>query len=182
MSSGAVRYTPAYSFEDYELWEGDWELWDGVPVSMSPSPVPRHQSIGLQICIALDAAVKDDKCDCAVVYETDWRLKPNTVVRPDIAVVCKGLPETFIDYPPALIVEVLSPSTQDKDRTAKKRLYEEQGVQIYLIADPQTNTIEASQLIDGEYADVPALDGVLSVQWNKDCRAEIRLKDVFAER
>lgn len=86
MPSGGVRKTSQYSFEDYELWEGDWELWDGAPVSTSPSPIPRHQLVGFRLCLALNAAVETDACHCLVLYETDWRIGKNTVVRPDIAV------------------------------------------------------------------------------------------------
>lgn len=181
MSSDAVRYTPEYSFEDYELWEGDWELWDGVPVSMSPSPTPRHQLVSLRLSVALSAAIESDACDCLVLYETDWRIGKNTAVRPDIAVLCQGLPESFIDYPPSLIIEVLSPSTEDKDRTAKKQLYEDQGVTAYLLVDPKKETIEVFELVDGKYVATPVEGHSLPLQWHDNCKATICVSDVFRE-
>lgn len=39
----AIRYIPTYTVADYERWEGEWELWDGVPVAMSSAPIFRHQ-------------------------------------------------------------------------------------------------------------------------------------------
>ncbi|PAY20868.1 hypothetical protein CKO51_03770 [Rhodopirellula sp. SM50] len=43
--SSAPRYVPHYTIEDYRRWEGDWELIDGVPVSMSPSSFGPHKRV-----------------------------------------------------------------------------------------------------------------------------------------
>ena len=32
-------YVETYTYEDYKRWEGDWELIDGVPLAMAPSPI-----------------------------------------------------------------------------------------------------------------------------------------------
>jgi hypothetical protein len=37
---------PRYTYEDYKLWEGDWELIKGYPYAMSPSPKRKHQETG----------------------------------------------------------------------------------------------------------------------------------------
>lgn len=37
------NYVPRYTVEDHALWEGEWELWSGAPVAMSPSPDMVHQ-------------------------------------------------------------------------------------------------------------------------------------------
>ncbi len=47
--SRALKYIPNYTLTDYRRWEGDWELWDGIPVSMSPSPFGTHQWAATQI-------------------------------------------------------------------------------------------------------------------------------------
>jgi Uma2 family endonuclease len=182
MGSDAVRYTPHYSAAEYRQWEGDWELWDGIPVCMSPSPTAKHQMVGLNIASILkDAVGQTNQCDCIVIHETDWQISDATVVRPDIAVLCHGLPDQFIDYPPSLIVEILSPSTAAKDRTAKRQLYASEGVSIYLIVDPDTKSVEAMQLADSEYQLLDCDGEVLSVDWNDHCRAFIRFADVFSE-
>ncbi len=54
----------------------------------------------------------------------------NTVVQPDIVVVCD---ETKLDDKgcrgaPDLVVEILSPSTASRDHITKKSLYEKHGV------------------------------------------------------
>lgn len=32
-----------YSYNDYKDWEGNWELINGYPIAMSPSPKRTHQ-------------------------------------------------------------------------------------------------------------------------------------------
>jgi Uma2 family endonuclease len=50
------------------------------------------------------------------------------------------------------LFEILSPSTQRKDRGIKFQLYQEQGVPYYIMADPETCITEAYQLgADGKY-------------------------------
>jgi len=148
---------------------------------MSPSPTARHQIVAGNLFSQLRSQiVRNDRCDCVVVYETDWQIGNSTVVRPDISVLCKGLPNQFIDYPPSVIVEVLSPSTADKDRTVKRQLYEGQGVASYLLVDPDFGIIEALQLADGKYLPLDAEDGTLTIRWDDACHATIQMSKVFA--
>ena len=39
------KFVPRYTVDDYSQWKGDWELWDGVPIAMSPSPFDRHAEL-----------------------------------------------------------------------------------------------------------------------------------------
>jgi len=36
---------PRYIYEDYRHWQGDWELIDGYPFAMAPSPYGKHQKL-----------------------------------------------------------------------------------------------------------------------------------------
>ena len=56
--------------------------------------------------------------------------------------------------PPALIIEILSPSNMKTDRTIKFELYQENGVQFYLMVDPLKERVEAFELIDNKYKQV----------------------------
>lgn len=182
MCSQAVRYTPRYSASDYRQWEGDWELWDGTAVCMSPSPTAKHQLVGLNLATILKNAIaENNNCQCLVVYETDWQISDSTVVRPDIAVLCQGLPESLIDYAPSVIVEVSSPSTAKKDRTEKRQLYELEGVAVYLIVDPDSSTVEAMQLVDEKYQLIHEKDQVLKIEWEDHCSMAISVPDVFRQ-
>ena len=121
--STAGRYLPHYTVADYEQWEGDWELWQGIPVAMSPSPFGPHQNCSLRIARSLLAAIEAAKCQAVVLQEVDWIISDDTVVRPDVLVLCGGVPERHVTQSPALIVEILSPSTADRDRNEKLGLY-----------------------------------------------------------
>jgi Uma2 family endonuclease len=137
------------------MWEGDWELIDGLPVAMSPSPKRKHQGIGGKIYSHIRNAMDQapDTCgNCEVVYELDWIVSDTTVLRPDIAVICDEAGD-FISHAPVLLVEILSPSTALKDRHVKYEMYQEQGVRYYIIVDPATMSYRAYQLRDGAYYD-----------------------------
>jgi len=148
-----IKYIPQYDYSDYEKWEGDWELIDGYPFSMSPSASGRHQFVSAQLLHRIMKCLEGKECtnECYVYAELDWIIDNINVVRPDLAVVCGNKVEKFIEIPPVLIVEILSESSVYRDRIVKKELYEFHGIKYYLIADPETKTVEVFELIDGKY-------------------------------
>jgi Uma2 family endonuclease len=70
------------------------------------------------------------------------RLGSRNVFLPDLAFIPAAkvplLTETHIPFAPALVVEVLSPRTADRDVGPKFAAYEEHGVDEYWVLDPQT--------------------------------------------
>ena len=44
-----TEYIPRYTIEDYRLWEGNWELIEGILFAMTPSPVGKHQKVAVRI-------------------------------------------------------------------------------------------------------------------------------------
>lgn len=50
-------------------------------------------------------------------------MEEDTVVQPDVLIVCKPITKNFLDFPANLVVEILSPSTVLKDRNSKILLY-----------------------------------------------------------
>lgn len=145
--STVPRYEPRYTIDDYRHWEGRWELWNGFPVSMTPSPFGRHAKALTDAAAtfkqAVDAAEADDAgCRATVLTEIDWIVAADTVVRPDLVVVCGGVPERHVESPPAIVVEVLSAATRQRDQTVKRELYREQGVGWYVLIDPDAGSVE----------------------------------------
>ena len=65
----------------------------------------------------------------------------STVVRPDFVAVCGGPPEGHVVSAPALAVEVVSPSSKDRDQIFKCDLYRDKQVGNYLIVDPQQRSV-----------------------------------------
>ena len=155
MSTGR-KYLPRYTIEDYLQWEGDWELIDGIAVSMAASPVRAHQRVAMRISAALFDALKVEGCrDCEVLYGLDWHVDEHTSVRPDIVVVCDAGTLEYLKSPPALVVEILSPSTAEKDRTFKFDIYQAQRVKYYMIADPDSDSTDVFELVGDRYVQQP---------------------------
>jgi Uma2 family endonuclease len=72
-----------YTLDDYRRWEGDWELIQGFPLAMPPSPGLEHQRVSAAIFRQLDEAL--DHCPkCEALFE----FADDTVVRPDVLVIC----------------------------------------------------------------------------------------------
>ena len=147
----ADKYRPRFTYEDYLAWEGRWELIDGMPYAMSPAPAPGHQEINLTLGSLLKTILKKECAKCKVYLPIDWKISENTVVQPDLLIVCREIKKKFLDFIPALIVEILSPSTAYKDRHEKLELYEQEGVHYYLIVDPHFKKVEIFELVSGKY-------------------------------
>lgn len=144
--STAKRYLPSYTVSDYLAWQGDWELWEGIPIAMTPSPFGPHSQAVSKLITSLQIAVEGSNCHASVLTELDWIISEFTVVRPDIMVVCGEPPSEHLQDTPALVVEVFSPSTQQRDAGAKLELYASRGVMHYLMVDPHSQTCIACHL------------------------------------
>lgn len=140
----AEKLIPNYTVDDYATWKGDWELWDGIPVSMAPRPFGPHSAAVVQIIASLVAQLHD--CHAQVLTELDWIVDQNNVIRPDVVVVCGEVPERHIESPPALIVEVLSDATRQRDTIHKPRLCREHDVE-YVLVDPATKTVNRDEVV-----------------------------------
>ena len=154
---GAVkRY---YSISEFYTLTGDekCELIDGIIYKLT-APSGIHQMICTMITTALFNFVKDRNGKCLVFgaapnIELDGSQKDggNTVVLPDVLVLCdrEKLERGNIVGAPDFVVEVLSPSTQKKDKTLKLQKYLNAGVREYWIVDPKKKNIVA-YVDDGE--------------------------------
>lgn len=177
--STAPRYLPRYTIDDYRLWQGDWELWNGVAISMTPSPFGRHSRLLIDVGSALKAAVQAAGCDATVLGEIDWIVAQDTVLRPDLVVVCGHEPERHLEQTPAIVVEILSDSTRERDCVHKRSIYEQRAVPIYLIVDPDSSQLTALQLDPhGRYAEIP-VSNPLAFDICDDCRILVNLAGWF---
>ena len=148
--SEVVRILPHYTYGDYVKWEGQWELIDGIPHAMSPLPVPKHQIISANLIAEFRMGLKNCKL-CKVSQPLDYVIDDDTILQPDILIVCREIQKKFLDFPPELVVEVLSPSTALKDRHTKFAIYQSQRIKYYLIISPETEEVEVYQLENDKY-------------------------------
>jgi len=142
-----------------------YELIDGE-VYLLASPSFKHQVAVNEIagyfynyfrgksCRSLTAPLDIRLFGFATKFEED----PN-VVQPDIVVICdeeKVNAEGRYEGIPALVVEILSPSTRGKDMAAKLNLYMKSGVREYWIVDLERESI--MQYIFSAKRDIDSLD------------------------
>jgi Uma2 family endonuclease len=144
---------PRYNYENYKNWKEDWELIHGYPFELLPSASPKHSKTQSKLIYqAIHSLEKNgEKCNCEVFTKLDWKINNETVVRPDIMVICGETDETILEFPPVLIIEILSPRNIKTARVLKFDLYRENGVNFYLMVDCQKETVEVYVLIDNLY-------------------------------
>lgn len=158
-------------------------MWNGIAVCMSPAPTPLHQYVASTLAYEIrDQLRRNERCKGLVVPEIDWRIDRNTVVRPDVLIICSGLPEKYLNYAPSFIAEVLSPSTAHKDRTAKRELYEQQHVKWYFIVDTDAEAIVVLELVNGVYVERSTSPGEIAVDIDPDCHVTVQLERIFGRR
>lgn len=177
----AVKLLPYYTYKDYCNWEGRWELIEGIPYAMSPAPSLRHQWIVVNMVSELRDAVKKSKCKHCKVYDfIDVKIEEDTILQPDCSIICKPTKRNFLDFPPALVVEILSDATALKDRITKYKIYEKFGINYYLIIDPENETVEIFHLEDSKYQlQKAAPEKSFSFSLSDDCCIEVILKNIW---
>ena len=172
-----IKHIPQYTYYDYKNWKGDWELIDGYPFARSPSATGKHQFIAGEMLFQIMNELNKGNCinNCFIYSELDWIIDTGNVVRPDLAVVCGKKVEKFIEEPPMLIIEILSETSAYRDRIVKKELYEFNKVKYYLIADPESKTVEIFELINGKYKTNTINEFVL----NKNCKISLTFEGIW---
>jgi Uma2 family endonuclease len=177
----AVQLLPHYTYEDYKIWEGKWEIIEGVPYAMSPAPLPKHQRISNSLGALFFLALKESKCKhCIASDPIDYMISEDTVVQPDLLIYCGSATKPYLDFTPKLIVEILSPSTAMKDRHTKFNLYEKAGVRWYLIINPDTEIIQIFTLENDTYVQVKEGHELrFAFQLDDKCRIEIDFEEIW---
>ncbi|MCL1918675.1 MAG: Uma2 family endonuclease [Peptococcaceae bacterium] len=173
-----------YTYSDYASWDHEtrYELINGVPYMLA-SPSQIHQKIVREISFQLTGFLRDKPCE---VFPAPFDVRLNAtdgddiVVQPDLLVVCD---KTKLDGKacvgaPDMVIEILSPSSAQKDRFTKYHLYQTAGVHEYWIVDADSQTVQAYILKDGEYVSKVYRD-TASVHVLEGC--VINLSEVFAE-
>ncbi|MEK7363605.1 MAG: Uma2 family endonuclease, partial [candidate division NC10 bacterium] len=145
------------TYKDYEALPADgrrYELHDGE-LSVTPAPSPRHQEISGNLNEILRGHVKTRGLGKVFYSPIDCILSDITVVQPDLVYLDPSrlalLSNRGIEGPPTLVVEILSPSTTEIDRSTKRQVYARHGVPYYWIVDPEARVVEAYVLSEGVY-------------------------------
>jgi len=179
MTQAARIYASHYTVAEWESWQEQWELIEGVPYCMNPAPSIRHQQICLSISSLILEKLKNKICKkCKVFIPIDWQISEDTVVQPDVLVICEPIKGIRLTFPPEAIFEILSPSTRKKDKTEKFELYQSQKVKYYTLVDPETEEVEIFTLgPEGFYQKVD-FNSTYSFEFG-ECKVEIDFKSIW---
>lgn len=158
VAKARIRFT----YEDYRslpyVERQRFELLEGELIPVTPSPGATHQWLCGELAFHLRRFVKEHQL--GRVYEAPLDVVlgeagEEQVVQPDILFIAKErgkiIHEEEIRGAPDLVVEVLSPSTAEKDRFFKRTLYARHGVKEYWLADPDSKSIELLTLGERGY-------------------------------
>jgi len=182
MSEVNLKYLPQYTYEDYENWEGKWELINGIPYAMSPAPGVEHQEVSGNIFFQLRNLLADCR-KCKTLINVDWRIlgsEDNNVLQPDNLVICKDVKGKFLTDSPVMIFEILSTSTTYKDKHIKYDIYETNGVKYYIIVDIENKSADVFELKNNKYAKtIEAKNDIVYFILEDDCSIKFNFKEIW---
>ncbi|MGH8581683.1 MAG: Uma2 family endonuclease [Gammaproteobacteria bacterium] len=141
-----------FTYEDYkslpESMEKRYELLDG-DLLMVPAPTTRHQFVSRNLEFILHSFVRTHGLGSVLYSPIDvvfGTSENREVVQPDVLFISRARASIIaapeIRGAPDLIVEVLSPGTEERDRGYKRHLYGRYGVLEYWIVDTDAESVE----------------------------------------
>ncbi len=144
------------TYEDFLLFPDDGkrhELIDGEHY-MTAAPNLRHQKLLGRLYLAIADYLRAHPGIGEVYFAPlDVVFSNWDIVEPDLLFVAADqreiLTEKNVVGAPALVVEILSPSTRSRDRQLKHRLFEKSGVREYWMIDPDCDTVTVVRRGDG---------------------------------
>ena len=147
------------TYEDYAKTPDDerWELIDGELFRM-PSPNIAHQRTSMRLLLLMAPFVEDRDLGEVFAAPMDVVLSDTDTVEPDLLFISKERMDIItrlnVQGAPDLVVEIHSPSTAQRDLTAKRELYARYGVKEYWPIDPEARTVRVLLLDDGDFVEV----------------------------
>lgn len=148
--------------QEYSQRDDAYELVQGVP-TVSPNESVRNLVVAANLGAAIRLGTHREFVAPTQVSVTLQACDPPTVRRPDV-IVCRPevVPETArIDAADVeLVVEVLSPSSIERDRVTKRDEYARAGIPAYLIVDRFAGRLMLfTDPRDGAYHNLTSTDG-----------------------
>jgi len=155
-----LDFSKTYSYADYLLWQFNErvELIKGKIFKMSPAPSMIHQTVSMNLSVAIATNFKNKPCRFfAAPFDVRLPLKnktkETTIVQPDLCIICdeSKLDAKGCNGSPDLIIEIISQNNSKHDVSTKFKLYEEAEVKEYWIVEPYDKIVLIYTLIDGKY-------------------------------
>jgi Uma2 family endonuclease len=146
---------------------GPCELIDGRIIPLSPTG-GEHGTIEGNIAYLINSHIRPRSLGWVLTGEVGiyTRRDPDRVRAADVAFVSKNqigtIPSGFLDIPPELVVEIVSPSDRWQDLREKIDEYFSIGVRALWIVEPKTRTVlvHTSPTAAVEYKETQSIVGV----------------------
>jgi len=156
---------PRVTYADLERAPEDglrYELYDGE-VFVVPAPVPRHQLVQVLVLDVLRGHAGRHG-GLAIGSPIDIVFSQYDVLQPDVVFFSAARRhlvdlDSVIRNAPDLCVEVLSASTEHRDRGRKMQIFARYAVPEYWIVDPRAETIEVYQRVGSSFALIATVSG-----------------------
>jgi Uma2 family endonuclease len=179
------------TYADFLLFPDDGkrhELIDGVHY-VTPCPNLPHQELLGRIHLAIGNFLATRRHLGRVLLSPfDVVLSDYDVVEPDLLFISGDqqsvLTNASVQGAPALVVEILSPSTRRRDEGIKRKLFDEKGVREYWLVDPKGGRISVCRrAADGSFPIVATLDHASSDRLTTPLLPEFSLSvsELFSE-
>lgn len=152
-----VDGTTRLTYEEFKHFPDDGQRHEIIHGEhyVSPSPNTDHQNASRHIQFALYEQLERPGYGQVFDAPMDLELAPTDVVQPDLIVVLDQRRDIVLRSRlrgvPDLVVEILSPSTADRDRSLKLALYESHGVPKYWLVDTDNRCVYQHRLVAGRY-------------------------------
>lgn len=164
------------------------ELIDGVHY-VTPSPKLVHQELVGRLHLAIGNFLSSRRhLGRVFVARLDVVMSEYDVVEPDLLFVAGDqqeiLTEANVQGPPALVIEILSPSTRRRDEGIKRQLFDQKGVREYWLVDPRNCRVSVCRRAeDGSFPVVLALSAATDDRLETALLPgfELSVSELFAE-
>ena len=148
------------------------EIIDG-DLYVTPSPINYHQKILLNLTGAFWMFLENHPLGELRFAPLDVILSEHNVLEPDLLLVLnehRHILQDWVRGAPDLVIEILSPTTESRDRGIKLKAYARYGIAEYWIVDPTAQVVEVYRLTaeglhlaatraKGETVETPLLPG-----------------------
>ncbi len=151
-----TKFSPAqnYTAKDY------MELPEGAPFQLihsklifMPSPTEKHQAISMALGSYIFQHVTHRKLGKVWNAPLDVHFDQNNIYQPDLLFIRAerlDIIDKFVHGAPDFVVEILSKSTETKDKNDKKATYAKYGVREYWLINPENQMVEVFILENNE--------------------------------
>ncbi|MFT4154377.1 Uma2 family endonuclease [Parafilimonas sp.] len=108
-------------------------------IVMSPAPTEAHQRMLMFLSTEINIYVRKNKLGRVYAAPIDVELNDHNVYQPDLVFISEEnagiIHQKRIYGAPGMVIEILSPGTEQYDKNEKRKVYEASGVREYILVD-----------------------------------------------